>query len=66
MIPRAIRAAQLNTCGTDRELLFQSEQNARSRREPVHFPTEGLFLSRVGGDPNQFPASLPEMNAKLE
>jgi hypothetical protein len=49
-----------------RELLFQPEQEARSRRQPVHFPTEGLFLSRVGRDSNQFPAGLPEMNTKLE
>lgn len=48
------------------EILSNPDEDARSRCEPVHFPTEDLLLSRVGRNPDQFATSLPHMDAKLE
>src|SRR5665213_67054 len=43
--------------------LFNAEQGTRSRRQPIHFSTERLFLSRVLGYLNQFPAILFQMDS---
>jgi hypothetical protein len=46
--------------------LFRSEQDARSRCEPVHFPTERFFLPGVRRNPDQLPVTLAKMDPKLE